>query len=74
MQKGLIETGKFGLQGIVRHTTTAKTNGAKIMRCYVIAHAEIASRQWLMCQGSGWGSMGLSQFEYWILMVFVVVQ
>ena len=46
----------------------------KIMSCLVTTHAELAAGHWLMCQGSGRGSMGLSKFECWILMMLAAVR
>ena len=51
-----------------------KTDGMKITSCYATAHAELAAGHWLMCQGSGRGSMGLSKFKYWILMMLAAVR
>ena len=46
----------------------------KITSCYAIAHAELAAGHWLMRQGSGGGSRGLSKFECWILMMLAAVR
>ena len=46
-------------------TVVTKTDSMKITGCYATAHAELAAGHWLMCQGSGRGSMGLSKFGCW---------
>ena len=51
-----------------------KTDSMKITSCYATAHAELAAGHWLMCQGSGRGSRGLSKFECWILMMLAAVR
>ena len=55
-------------------TAVAETYTMKITSYYMIAHSELAVGHWLMCQGSGQGSIGLSKFEYWILMILAVVR
>ena len=62
------------LQATVTDTVVRKTDSVKVTSCYVTAHAELAAGHWLMCQGSGRGSMGLSTFEYWILMMLAAVR
>ena len=60
--------------GTVTDTVVTKTDSIKTTSCYAIAHAELAAGRWLMCQGSGRGSRGLSKFECWILMVLAAVR
>ena len=62
------------LQGTVTHAAVTETDSMKITSCYATAHAELAGGHWLMCQGTGRGSMGLSQFECWILMMLAAVR
>ena len=62
------------LQGIVTDIAAAETDSMKITSYYATAHPELAAGHWLMCQGSGRGSMGLCKFEYWILMMLATVQ
>ena len=57
----------------VTDAVVTKTDNMKITICYATAHAELAAEHWLMCQGSGRGSMGLSKFECWILMMLAAV-
>ena len=58
----------------VTDTIVTKTDSMKITSYYVIAHAELAAGHWLMHQGSGRGSKGLSKFECWILMMLAAVR
>ena len=60
--------------GTVVDTVVTKTDSMKIMSCLVTTHAELAAGHWLMCQGSGRGSMGLSKFECWVLMMLAAVR
>ena len=50
-------------------TAVTETANMKITSCYATAHAKLAGGNWMTCQGGGRGSMGLSEFEYWILMM-----
>ena len=58
----------------VTDTVVTKTDSMKIMSCLVTTHAELAAGHWLMCQGSGRGSMGSSKLECWILMMLAAVR
>ena len=61
------------LQGTVTHAAATEIDSMKITSCYATAHAELPAGHWLICQGSGRGSMGLSKFECWILMMLAAV-
>ena len=58
----------------VTDPVVTKTDSMKITSCYATAHAELAAGHCLMCQGSGQGSMELSKFECWILMMLATVR
>ena len=55
-------------------TVVTETNSMKITSWFATTHAELDARHWLMCQGNDWGSMGLSKFEYWILMMLAIMR
>ena len=58
----------------VTDTVVTKTDSMKITSCFATTHVELAAGHWLMCQGSGRGSMGISKFECWILMMLAAVR
>ena len=58
----------------VTDTVVTKTDSMKITSCFATTHAELAAGHWLMCQGSGRGSMGLSKFECWLLTMLAAVR
>ena len=58
----------------VTDTVVTKTDSMKITSCLVTTHAELAAGHWLMCQGSGRGSMGLSKFGCWLLTMLAAVR
>ena len=60
--------------GTVTDTVATKTDSMEITSCFVTTHAELAAGHWLMCQGSGRGSMGSSKFECWTLMMLAAVR
>ena len=43
-------------------TAAIETDNIKMTSCYSIAHAELTAGHWLVCQGSGWESIGLCKF------------
>ena len=62
------------LQGTVMDSAATETDSIKIMSRYATAHVKLAAGHWLIYQGNGWGSVELSKFEYWILIMLAAIR
>lgn len=80
-EKGLTET---ALQEAATHISVEKPDSMEIKSWKHSketldamadgSRAELVAGHWLMCWGSNRGSVGLSKFDYWIIMILAAVQ